>query len=200
MAFAVLKLWKPYDVLSAFTDGAEDGPSRATLAEFVQRDDVYSAGRLDKDSEGLLLLSTSAEVRAYLTAPNKNVAKSYYVQVEGIPDDAAIASLRTGIELADGATLPAKVTLMGGPPELPDRSVPIRHRESVPTSWLRMTIKEGRNRQVRRMTAAVGHPTLRLVRWSVGPINLGGLSPGQCHELDRDELTTLLPRRIYNPR
>ncbi|NNE75013.1 MAG: pseudouridine synthase [Acidimicrobiales bacterium] len=183
----VLAFWKPYDVLSTFTD--RDG--RDNLSNYVDLVGAYGAGRLDKDSEGLLIVTDDAALRSRLTEPKRKVPKSYYVQVEGIPDDAALDALRTGVELKDGLTRPAKATRMKGEPELPARPVPIRSRAAIPTSWLRLTITEGRNRQVRRMTAAVGYPTLRLVRWSVGGLNLAGLSPGEYRVLDESEIAKL---------
>lgn len=182
-----LRLWKPYGVLTQFTDA--DG--RPTLGDYVKVPGVYPAGRLDQDSEGLLLLTDDGRLQARLTHPRHHHPKTYLAQVEGIPDDEAIDRLRKGLELKDGRTLPAKVALESEEPDLPPRPVPIRYRASVPTSWLRLTITEGRNRQVRRMTAAVGFPTLRLVRIASGPVTLEGLQPGEWDELPPDILRKL---------
>lgn len=179
----ILKFWKPYGVLTKFTDAE----GRPTLADYVPLPGIYAAGRLDMDSEGLLLLTDSGRLNARLTDPQFEHPRIYLVQVERIPDEAALQRLRAGIVLKDGPTRPAQVELLTDPPELPDRIVPVRFRKSVPDCWLRLTITEGRNRQVRRMTAAVGHPTLRLVRWAIGPLTLEGLQPGECKLLSDDE-------------
>jgi 23S rRNA pseudouridine2457 synthase len=165
---------KPYGVLTQFT-GGEKGE---TLADFIPVPGVYAAGRLDKDSEGLLLLTDDGKLQAQISSPKFKQPKTYYVQVEGIPDDAALNALRKGVTLKDGPTLPAKARMID-PPDLWPRDPPVRYRKSVPDSWIALTITEGRNRQVRRMTAAVGHPTLRLVRWSIGNWTLENLAPGQ---------------------
>ena len=182
-----LILYKPFDVLTQFTD--ESG--RATLKDFVDVPDVYPVGRLDRDSEGLLLLTNDGPLSHRLTDPRYEHPKTYLVQVEHLPDDAAIQALRRGVALNDGPTRPAEVELLAEPPLLPDRSVPIRFRKNVPTAWLRLTIREGRNRQVRRMTAAVGFPTLRLVRVGIGPIALGDLGVGEWRDLEAGERKTL---------
>jgi len=165
---------KPYGVLTQFT-GGEKGE---TLADFIPVPGVYAAGRLDKDSEGLLLLTDDGKLQAQISSPKFKQPKTYYVQVEGIPDEAALNALRKGVTLKDGPTLPAKARMID-PPELWPRDPPVRYRKSVPDSWIALTITEGRNRQVRRMTAAAGHPTLRLVRWSIGNWTLENLAPGQ---------------------
>ncbi|NPV65718.1 MAG: pseudouridine synthase [Anaerolineae bacterium] len=183
----VIRLWKPYLVLSKFTDAV----GRPTLADYVDVPGVYPAGRLDYDSEGLLILTDSGALSARLTDPRYTHPRTYLVQVERIPDEAALRALREGVLLKDGLTRPAEVVLLAEPPDLPPRPVPIRYRASVPDCWLRLTITEGRNRQVRRMTAAVGHPTLRLVRWAVGPITLEGLQPGQWRDLTAAEQAAL---------
>jgi 23S rRNA pseudouridine2457 synthase len=185
--FRYLKLFKPYDVLCQFSDAA----GRATLKALVPIPGVYPVGRLDRDSEGLLLLTDDGQLAHWLTDPRFEHPKTYLVQVERVPDLRALERLRRGIELKDGRSRPAEVELLVEPPALPDRSVPIRYRKHVPTAWLRMTIHEGRNRQVRRMSAAVGHPTLRLVRIAVGPILLGDLAPGRWRELALDEIGAL---------
>ena len=169
---------KPYGVLSQFTDG---GSAHATLAEYIDVVGVYPAGRLDRDSEGLLLLTDDGRQQARITDPKFKMAKTYLVQVEGEPDPAALDQLRRGVKLKDGKTRPAEAERID-PPDLWPRDPPVRYRKTVPDCWVRLTIREGRNRQVRRMTAAVGHPTLRLVRWSVGDWSLDGIAPGQWRE------------------
>lgn len=175
---------KPYDVLCQFTDAGHDGPKRKTLADYIRVKDVYPAGRLDRDSEGLLLLTDDGRLQARLADPRFKLPKTYLVQVEGDVDDAALAPLRQGLMLRDGPTRPAKAQLIAPPPTLWPRTPPVRARKSVPDSWLRLTLTEGRNRQVRRMTAAIGHPTLRLIRWQIGPWMLGDLEPGAWQEVD----------------
>jgi len=167
---------KPYGVLCQFTDERE-GPPRPTLADFVKVPGVYPAGRLDTDSEGLLLLTDDGRLQARIADPRFKMAKTYLVQVEGEPDDAALNALRRGVRLKDGMTLPAEVERIDDPALWP-RDPPVRFRKTVPDCWISLTIREGRNRQVRRMTAAVGHPTLRLIRAAIGPHTLEGLAPG----------------------
>ncbi len=185
--FRYLVLFKPYDVLTQFTDAA----GRATLKDFVPFSRVYPVGRLDRDSEGLLLLTDDGRLSLRLADPRFGQAKVYLAQVERVPGPEALDALRRGVLLKDGPTLPAGAELLTDEPALPPRPVPIRFRKNVPTAWLRLTLREGRNRQVRRMTAAVGHPTLRLVRVAVGPITLGDLSPGQWRDLTPEERTAL---------
>lgn len=168
---------KPFGVLSQFTDERQGTP-RPTLAAFINAPGFYPAGRLDHDSEGLMVLCDDGRMQARIADPRFKQAKTYFVQVEGEPDEAALDALQRGVPLKDGQTRPAKADRIADP-ELWPRDPPIRVRKTVPDSWLRLTITEGRNRQVRRMTAAVGHPTLRLVRWSVGEWTLDGLAPGQ---------------------
>lgn len=168
---------KPFDVLSQFTDEKSPTPRR-TLSDFIEVPKVYPAGRLDRDSEGLLVLTDDGGLQARLSNPKHKTPKTYYVQVEGEPDDAALLALQTGVDLKDGRTRPAKAAMVAEPNWLWPRTPPIRLRKSVPDSWLKLTITEGRNRQVRRMTAAVGHPTLRLIRWSVGNWDLSDLNSG----------------------
>ena len=173
---------KPYDVLSQFTDRGSAGSPRATLSDHLAIPGVYPAGRLDRDSEGLLLLTDDGRVQARIADPRFKLPKTYLVQVEGDPDDAGLEPLRRGVQLNDGMTLPAEVERID-PPALWPRNPPVRFRKSVPDSWLRLTIREGRNRQVRRMTAAAGFPTLRLVRWAIGDWTLDGLAPGEWREV-----------------
>ncbi len=174
---------KPYGVLSQFTDRGTAGTARATLSDFITVPGVYPAGRLDRDSEGLLLLTDDGGLQARLSSPKFKQPKTYWVQVEGVTDDAALKALRDGVKLKDGPTLSAEAFRMAEPDALWPRDPPIRVRKSVPDNWLQLTLREGRNRQVRRMTAAVGHPTLRLIRWSVGGYTLEGLAPGEWREL-----------------
>lgn len=170
-------------MLTQFTDPQ----GRPTLADYIGLPNVYAAGRLDRDSEGLLLLTDDARLKTRLTDPKFEHPRTYLVQIERIPDEQALQRLREGIELNDGRTRPTQVERLEATPDLPDRPVPIRYRKSVPDCWIKLTLTEGRNRQVRRMTAAVGHPTLRLVRWAIGPITLEGLQPGMWRALDKNQ-------------
>ncbi|VXC70879.1 rRNA large subunit pseudouridine synthase E [Sphingomonas sp. AX6] len=176
---------KPYGVLSQFTDGSGDGTGapRATLSDFIDLPGVYPAGRLDRDSEGLLLLTDDGRLQARIADPRFKMPKTYLVQVEGEAGDAALDRLRQGVLFKDGPTRPALVERIDTPPLWP-RDPPVRFRKSVPDCWLSLTISEGRNRQVRRMTAAVGLPTLRLVRWQIGDWTLDGIAPGMWHRAD----------------
>jgi 23S rRNA pseudouridine2457 synthase len=178
---------KPFDVLTQFTSSM----GRANLKDFIPIPGIYPVGRLDRDSEGLLLLTDDGPLAHRLTDPRFEHPKTYLVQVERIPDEVALDRLRNGIELKDGWSRPAEVELLDEEAHLPARAVPIRFRKNVPTVWLRVVLREGRNRQLRRMTAAVGHPTLRLVRIAVGPISLGDLAPGSWRDLSRQELAGL---------
>ena len=175
---------KPYGVMSQFSPSGD----KVTLARFSLPARIYPAGRLDHDSEGLLLLTDDGGLNHRLTDPRHGHPRTYWAQVERIPDDAALQKLRRGVVLADGPTLPCAVNRMESDPELPPRDPPIRARLNVPTAWLELTLTEGRNRQVRRMTAAVGHPTLRLVRARIGKLGIGSLQPGQWRWVDRGEL------------
>lgn len=171
---------KPFDVLSQFTDRAL---GRATLADFIDVPGIYPAGRLDRDSEGLLVLTDDGALATRIADPRHKLAKIYRVQVEGTPTPEAIAHLRRGVDLRDGRTRPAEARLIAQPSDLWPRDPPIRFRAAIPTSWIEIVLREGRNRQVRRMTAAVGFPTLRLIRYAVGPWTLDGLRPGQWRDV-----------------
>jgi 23S rRNA pseudouridine2457 synthase len=175
----LILLNKPYGVLSQFTDSA----SRPTLADYLSIPGVYVAGRLDRDSEGLLALTDDGALQARISHPRYKKPKTYLAQVEGDPTEAAFERLRRGIELSDGLTRPAMVQRIPEPAGLWPRDPPIRYRAAIPTVWLEITLCEGRNRQVRRMTAAIGHPTLRLIRWRIGDWTLDGLQPGQWREV-----------------
>ena len=178
----VLLLNKPFNVLSRFTDDR----GRGTLADFVDTPGCYPAGRLDRDSEGLLVLTGDGALNARITQPGGRMSKTYWVQVEGRPDDRALERLREGISLRDGPTRPARVRRMDEPAGLWPRHPPIRFRARIPTTWLEITLTEGRNRQVRRMTAAVDHPTLRLIRYRIGSWTIDGLAPGESRRIDLD--------------
>ncbi|EHT4940693.1 Ribosomal large subunit pseudouridine synthase E [Vibrio vulnificus] len=169
---------KPYDTLSQFTDGE----GRKTLADFIPVKEVYAAGRLDRDSEGLMVLTNDGILQAKLTQPKSKSPKTYWVLVEGAPTEAQLEPLRRGVELKDGLTLPAQVEIIQDP-QLWERNPPVRFRAAIPTTWLAITIIEGRNRQVRRMTAHIGFPTLRLVRYSMGGMTLQDLQPGEWKEI-----------------
>ena len=173
---------KPYGVLPQFTDKGTEGSPRPTLSAFIDVPNVYPAGRLDMDSEGLMLLTDDGRLQAQIADPRHKMPKCYLVQVEGAVGEDALQKLRSGLKLNDGMTLPALAEAIE-PPALWPRDPPIRVRKTVPDSWIRLTIQEGRNRQVRRMTAAVGHPTLRLVRWSVGEWSVEGLPSGKWRDL-----------------
>ena len=178
---------KPYGVLPCFTDS--DG--RPTLADYIDLPGVYAAGRLDLDSEGLLLLTSDGTLAHHITDPQHKLPKLYLAQIERIPSEQALEQLREGVVLNGKETRPAEVRLLLDDPQLPDRPVPIRFRKHVPTAWLEITLREGLNRQVRRITAAVGHPTLRLVRVAIGPVLLGGLHPGKWRDLTSREISQI---------
>jgi 23S rRNA pseudouridine2457 synthase len=170
----IILLNKPFDVLCQFTD--EKG--RTTLADFVKQKNVYAAGRLDRDSEGLVVLTDDGKLQNKITDPKNKMAKTYWAQVEGEITNNAITQLKKGVELKDGLTRPAKAKTIIKPPNLWSRNPPIRERKNIPTSWIELTISEGKNRQVRRMTAATGFPTLRLIRYSIGNWTLDGIASG----------------------
>jgi 23S rRNA pseudouridine2457 synthase len=183
----LLLLNKPFGVLCQFTPEA----GHRSLKEFVPVPGVYPAGRLDTDSEGLVVLTDDGELQAAIADPRFKLEKEYWAQVERVPAEDALEKLRRGVKLNDGPTLPAYVRLMTEEPALWPRDPPIRHRAAIPTAWVKLVLREGRNRQVRRMTAAVGHPTLRLVRWRVGPWSLEGLAPGAWREMRAPDASQL---------
>jgi 23S rRNA pseudouridine2457 synthase len=187
---------KPFRVLTRFS---RDG-DKATLADFLSAPGLHPVGRLDYDSEGLLLLTDCAALQTRLADPRWKVAKTYLVQVEGEPTRAALASLRDGVRLNDGMTRPAEADGVAEPSWLWPRDPPIRFRKHIPTSWLELTIREGRNRQVRRMTAAVGYPTLRLIRSRVGPWTLDGLAPGDSRQVDITEVENFMNKTAPSKR
>ncbi|MCJ8164501.1 pseudouridine synthase [Pontibacter sp. E15-1] len=178
---------KPFEVLTQFTDEA----GRATLKDFVDIPNIYPVGRLDYDSEGLVLLTDDKTLQHRLSDPQFKVEKTYLAQVEGIPSDEALTRLRLGVRIKETKTSPAKVQVLEEEPQVWERSTPIRFRQSIPTAWMEIKISQGMNRQVRRMTAAVGFPTLRLIRPAIGPISLGKLQPGEYRELTPEEVTQL---------
>ena len=178
---------KPYGVLPCFTDSK----GRPTLADYIDLPGVYAAGRLDQDSEGLMILTSDGPLAHRITDPNHKLPKVYLAQIERVPSEDALDELRKGVALSGKRTRPADVRLLAEEPQLPERPVPIRFRKSVPTAWIEIILHEGMNRQVRRMTAAVGHPTLRLVRMAIGPIGLADLQPGQWRELTSGEVQEL---------
>jgi 23S rRNA pseudouridine2457 synthase len=187
MPMQLIRFWKPYNVLTKFTDAE----GRPTLADYIKLPGVYAAGRLDMDSEGLLLLTDSGRISTRLTDPAFAHPRTYWAQVERVPDADALHRLEEGVQVQDYVTRPAKARLID-PPDIPAREVPIRYRANIPTAWLELMLTEGRNRQVRRMTAAVGYPTLRLVRWAVGEITLDGLQPGEWQPLSEQETAAIL--------
>jgi len=191
----LILLNKPFGVLTQFTDA--DG--RATLADLIDIPNVYPAGRLDRDSEGLLLLTDDGRLQHQLANPRQKTWKTYWTQVEGTPHEAALKKLEEGIELKDGITRPAKAKIIPTP-DLWPRDPPIRHREKIPTHWLELRIREGKNRQVRRMTAAVGFPTLRLIRVAIGPWQLKQLQPGEWTEIEVPTMPPTKPKAKHRRR
>jgi len=189
MPYRYLLFHKPYDVLCQFTD--DSGTGRQTLKDYIPVPDVYAVGRLDRDSEGLLLLTDHGQLQYRLSDRQFQHPRTYWVQVERIPDAAALQQLRQGVTVQDYRTRPAVVSLLPIEPLLPPREPPIRFRKAIPTAWLEMTLTEGRNRQVRRMTAVVGFPTLRLVRVRIADLSLEGLAPGEWRDLTAAELAQL---------
>ncbi|MEG4232184.1 rRNA large subunit pseudouridine synthase E [Microcoleus sp. Pol11C3] len=187
MPYRYILFYKPYDVLTQFTDNSSE-TKRSTLKDYIPIPDVYAVGRLDRDSEGLLLLTDDGPLQHRLSDPTFAHPRTYWVQVERIPDASAISALQTGVTIQDYRTRSAKVQLLLEEPTLPPREPPIRFRKNIPTAWLEITLTEGRNRQVRRMTAAVGFPTLRLVRCAIGHLRLEGLKPGEWRELTQADL------------
>ena len=186
---SLILLNKPYGVICQFSPS----PPHQCLADYVAIPAVYPAGRLDTDSEGLLLLTDHGPWQARIADPKHKLPKTYWVQVEGEPDDAALDALRRGVDLGDFVTRPADVRRIEEPEGLWPRNPPIRYRASIPTSWLELTLREGKNRQVRRMTAKVGHPTLRLIRARIGDFSLAGLAPGQWRRASAEEVRAALP-------
>lgn len=182
MAYQFVLFYKPYGVLSQFSQGSTspaDSSLRATLKDFIPMADIYPVGRLDRDSEGLMLLTNHGQIQHRLSDPRFAHPRTYWVQVEHVPTAPALAQLRRGVTIKGYRTRPCQVELLTTPPPLPPRDPPIRYRQSIPTAWLDMTLQEGKNRQVRRMTAAVGYPTLRLVRVAIAHLSLGSLQPGE---------------------
>ena len=178
----MILLNKPWGVLSQFTDKGTEGSARETLSNYVNVPEVYPAGRLDRDSEGLLILTNDGRLQHRIAHPDTKLPKTYLAQVEGEVTEEALALLRSGVALKEGMTRPAKAKRIDPPDWLWPRDPPVRYRKSVPDSWVELILTEGRNRQVRRMTAAVGLPTLRLIRWKIGDWTLGGLQPGQWRD------------------
>jgi 23S rRNA pseudouridine2457 synthase len=176
---ATLLFNKPYDVICQFSDGG----NHRTLADFIPVKQVYPAGRLDTDSEGLVVLTDDGCLQSRISHPRHKLAKIYWVQIEGRPIDSELEHLRAGVMLNDGPTLPAEVHLIAEPQNLWARKPPIRFRKSIPTTWIEVRLREGRNRQLRRMTAAIGHPAVRLIRWQIGDWTLTGLNPGDWREI-----------------
>ncbi len=190
--YRYLLFYKPYDVLSQFTDKDASQHNRGTLKDYIPVSSVYPVGRLDRDSEGLMLLTNNGRIQHRLSDRRFRHPRTYWVQVERIPDESALRKLRDGVVIQDYFTRPALVQLLPNQPPLPPRQPPVRFRKTVLTAWIEITLTEGRNRQVRRMTAAVGFPTLRLVRVAIAHLRLDGLQPGQWRDLTQAEVEPLL--------
>ncbi|NEN92365.1 MAG: pseudouridine synthase [Okeania sp. SIO3H1] len=191
MSYKYILFNKPYNVLSQFTDNIDESNQRQTLKDYIPVSSVYPVGRLDRDSEGVLLLTNHGQLQHRLTNPKFAHPRTYWVQVERIPDDAALRKLQQGVTIKNYQTRPAKVKLLSAQPKFPPRDPPIRFRKTVPTAWLEITLTEGRNRQVRRMTAAVGFPTLRLVRVAIASLHMNELQPGEWRDLNQTEIESL---------
>jgi 23S rRNA pseudouridine2457 synthase len=201
MPYRYLVFYKPYNVLSQFSEGSTASPkntqnnqtsSQQTLKDFIPIAGVYPVGRLDKDSEGLMLLTDDGWVQHRFSDPRYAHPRTYWVQIERCPTEEALIQLRQGVLIKGYRTLPCEVDRLGHEPDLPERIPPIRYRKSVPTGWLAITLREGKNRQVRRMTAAIGHPTLRLVRVAIAHLQLGDLQPGEWRDITKEERRQLL--------
>jgi 23S rRNA pseudouridine2457 synthase len=191
MSYRYILFNKPYNVLTQFTDSEPGKNQRQTLKDYISIPSIYPVGRLDRDSEGLLLLTNDGSLQHHLSDPKFAHPRTYWVQVEGIVNENAIAQLRSGLIIQNYRTRPAQVEILPTEPQLPPRNPPIRYRQNIPTSWLAIALTEGRNRQVRRMTAAVGFPTLRLIRVAIAHLQLDNLAPGEWRELSREELKPL---------
>jgi 23S rRNA pseudouridine2457 synthase len=191
MSYRYILFNKPYNVLTQFTDNEPGKNQRQTLKDYISIPSIYPVGRLDRDSEGLLLLTNDGSLQHRLSDPKFAHPRTYWVQVEGIANENAIAQLRSGLIIQNYRTRPAQVEILPTEPQLPPRNPPIRYRQNIPTSWLAIALTEGRNRQVRRMTAAVGFPTLRLIRVAIAHLQLDNLAPGEWREITREELKPL---------
>lgn len=198
IVYKYILFYKPYDTLTQFSDSSVSETKRSTLKDYIPVSSVYPVGRLDRDSEGLLLLTNDGRLQHRLSDPQFGHPRTYWVQVERIPDEAALVRLREGVIIENYCTRPAKVQLLASEPTLPPRNPPIRFRKNVPTAWLEMTLTEGRNRQVRRMTASVGFPTLRLVRVAIAHLTLQGLEIGQWRDLTSSEVAQLHQMCYWN--
>ncbi len=187
-----LLFYKPYNVLSQFTPNINNTTPTKTLKDYINQPDIYTVGRLDRDSEGLLLLTNDGKMQHRLSNPKFEHLRTYLVQVERIPDNSAIHQLQTGVMIQNYLTRQAHVKLLLNEPDIPPRQPPIRYRQNVPTAWLEITLTEGKNRQVRRMTAAVGFPTLRLIRVKIGNLTIDNLQPGEYRPLTPDEINKLM--------
>ena len=195
MSYRYIRFFKPYDVLADISD--PEGHGRPTVADYVNVPEVFPAGRLDRDSEGLLLLTNDGPFAHHLTHPRYHLPKTYFVQVENVPDRAGLAMLRTGVLVKGERTAPAEVELLPDAPHLPPRAIPIRDQAGIPTAWLKVVLREGRKRQIRHMTAVIGCPTLRLVRVAIGPLTLRELALGEWRDLTEEELSKLRKAMLH---